>query len=301
VPGSSNALAIAARLGFDAELLAAAQEERGDAAGQLEAALAALEAERARFTASADAAAAAEAEARRVREEHARLLSELTGKRRTAIADAKREAAALLAGAQARIEAVVRELREQQARPETIRAAHQDLRELARELEPPPEPPPPGLEPGDLRIGERVWVRTLGREGILEQHSADGRARVRLGNVSVSVQASNLLPSGAAPKPDREPLSPPSPGGYTTPETEPISARLDVRGLERESALEAVDRFLDRLLLQGVQSAEIVHGKGTGVLRQSIQDYLAKHPQVAGHRLGEHGEGGSGVTIVTLR
>ncbi len=62
-----------------------------------------------------------------------------------------------------------------------------------------------------------------------------------------------------------------------------------------------LETFLDRLVLQGSQRGEIVHGKGTGVLRRAVQEYLQQHPSVAEYRLGEHNEGGSGVTIVTLR
>jgi DNA mismatch repair protein MutS2 len=80
-----------------------------------------------------------------------------------------------------------------------------------------------------------------------------------------------------------------------------VPSRLDLRGMERDAALAAVEAFLDRMLLQGMHVAEIVHGKGTGVLRRAVQDFLSAHPDVAEFRLGEHGEGGSGVTIVKLR
>ena len=105
----------------------------------------------------------------------------------------------------------------------------------------------------------------------------------------------------APPGPRLEGASGTPAGGYTPPEMPVVPPRLDLRGMEREPALEAVDAFLDRMLLQGMHVAEIVHGKGTGVLRRAVQERLARHADVAGFRLGEHGEGGSGVTIVKLR
>jgi DNA mismatch repair protein MutS2 len=85
------------------------------------------------------------------------------------------------------------------------------------------------------------------------------------------------------------------------PDLEPIAPRLDLRGFERAPALAAVENFIDRLVLQGSARGEIVHGKGTGVLRRAVQEMLQHHPMVAEFRLGQHNEGGSGVTIVQLR
>jgi len=312
IPGSSNALAIAARIGLDPELLRAAEAERGTLAGELEGALSGLEEERARLAEAREGAEAAVAEARRMREEHARLLAELTARRRTSQAEARREVGQLVAAARARIESVVRELREAAASRDSIQAAHQALAGLEAGVEERPageEPraPEPGPREGpvELRPGDRVWVPALLREGILEELSPDGRARVLLGNAPVSVRASDLQPAvgsreTASPEAERPSPAPPA-GGFTVPESEPIPARLDVRGLERAEALQAVDRFLDHMLMQGSRQAEIVHGKGTGVLRRSIQEHLAGHPDVVGFRLGGHGEGGSGVTIVEMR
>jgi dsDNA-specific endonuclease/ATPase MutS2 len=89
-------------------------------------------------------------------------------------------------------------------------------------------------------------------------------------------------------------------GGYDIQADETVSLRLDVRGLDSQEAIAALDRFLDRAILQGAPVTQIIHGKGTGVLRRGIQAFLAQHPRVASYRLGEHGEGGSGVTIVQL-
>lgn len=302
VPGSSNALATAARLGLDPGLVEAARAERGEAAGRLEAALADLEAERSRLAEASAAADSARAEAERIREEHAVALAELAAKRRTALAATKQEAARLVAEAKSRIEAVVRELRSAQASAESIRAAQREMKELTDAVAPDaggddtPTPLAGPPEPGD-----RVWVRALGREGILEATDPAGRARVRFGNVTLSVAAQEL--QRLAPSPARRPATAAgtTPGGYTPPETPVVAPRLDLRGMEREAALEALEAFLDRMLLQGMHLAEIVHGKGTGVLRRAVQERLARHPDIAEFRLGEHGEGGSGVTIVKLR
>jgi DNA mismatch repair protein MutS2 len=310
VPGASNALAIAERVGMDADLLSAARAERGEAAGRLEAALVALEEERARLEAARVAAQGATAEAERMREENAAVHAQLVAKRRTATDDARREATQLLSGTKARIEQVVRELRAGGATREGIRAAHEAVRELEEESRVPElgvtasesGAAAAAAASGPPRAGDTVRVRALGRDGVLEEIDAGGRARVRIGNVPVVVPASDIeLVSRAAAAGSAAAVRAHPAGAALSPDLEPVAARLDLRGFEREPALAAVETFLDRLVLQGSQRGEIVHGKGTGVLRRAVQEYLQQHPSVAEYRLGEHNEGGSGVTIVTLR
>jgi DNA mismatch repair protein MutS2 len=131
----------------------------------------------------------------------------------------------------------------------------------------------------------------------LEEVPAGGRARVRFGNVTVTVASADVARAGPPPAPPPAAVR----GGYTAPESPPVASRLDLRGLERLPALEALEAFLDHMVLQGTSVAEIVHGKGTGVLRRAVAEYLARHPDIVEFRLGEHGEGGSGVTIAKLR
>jgi DNA mismatch repair protein MutS2 len=78
------------------------------------------------------------------------------------------------------------------------------------------------------------------------------------------------------------------------------STRLDLRGFGGDEAIMKIDRFLDTMLINRIHTATIVHGKGTGALRQKSAEFLQKHRHVKSFRLGEWGEGGTGVTIVEL-
>jgi DNA mismatch repair protein MutS2 len=295
VPGSSNALTTAARLGFDAQLVEAARRERGENASRIEEVLEGLQRERQRLAEARAAAETAQAESKRLREEAAQELAELTRHRERHRAQARREAQTLLSDARARIESTVRELREAQASRPAIRKAQEDLQNLTESLQPPAERalgPRRTPQPGDV-----VWVRPLSREGRLERILGDGRALVRYGNAAVTVRLEDL--EGL---PESKDSSPPTrPGGYEVQSEETqVALEVDLRGLDRAEALAALEQFLDRAVLQGLPSVRIVHGKGTGVLRRAIQEHLTSHPSVASSRLGEHGEGGSGVTIVQL-
>ena len=80
-----------------------------------------------------------------------------------------------------------------------------------------------------------------------------------------------------------------------------VSSSVDLRGMDSEEAIYTVDKYLDEACLGGLNEATIIHGKGTGVLRKTITDMLRRHGNVKAYRLGNYGEGGSGVTVVELK
>jgi DNA mismatch repair protein MutS2 len=307
IPGASNALNIAARLGLPEDLLQEARDRRGAASGALEDAIAALEAERRQLHAERAALRTREEDSRRLQEElHARL-DELQSHRKQTLGEARREASDLVRGAQSTIENLVRELRETQASRETIHKAQRTLESMRQRTHTEPEEAPETTEDRLPRVGDTVYVQTLQRQATVEALDRGDRLRVRFGNVQMQVEAADVRVVSAASEPTgrtgrrraKPHLDRPR-GGHDIRADESVSLRLDVRGLSLEEALQALDRFLDRAVLQGAPVVQIVHGKGTGVLRAGIGTSLGEHPRVASFRLGEHGEGGSGVTIVHL-
>jgi len=80
-----------------------------------------------------------------------------------------------------------------------------------------------------------------------------------------------------------------------------LSAEVDVRGETVDSAILVIDKFLDDALLSSLGQVRIIHGKGTGLLRKGIHDYLKSLSYVKSYRLGVFGEGDSGVTVVELQ
>ena len=87
---------------------------------------------------------------------------------------------------------------------------------------------------------------------------------------------------------------------YKVKKSESVSQRLDLRGKRYEEAQHEVDKYLDDAFLAGYKNIEIIHGKGTGALRQAVHEKLENHPHVSSFRLGRQKEGGSGATIVSL-
>ena len=80
-----------------------------------------------------------------------------------------------------------------------------------------------------------------------------------------------------------------------------ISTELDLRGFKLDEATDAVDKFLDDASISGIKEVVIIHGKGTGALRNGIHRFLKTHPSSKKFRLGAYGEGDSGVTIVEMK
>ncbi|TMJ11747.1 MAG: endonuclease MutS2, partial [Bacillati bacterium ANGP1] len=189
------------------------------------------------------------------------------------------------------------------ARPsqDTAQRARLHLRDLAHASDAyaaQGHPAPPGPPPEDLRTGEHVLVVSLGQRGIV--HAAPdshGEVLVQAGPLALRVPVSDLrrLPPGetdSLPEP-----SPPAGLGKAL----ALSATLDVRGLRAEEAIEELDKYLDDATLAGFNRVTVIHGKGTGALRQAVAAHLSRHPEVAAFRLGAESEGGSGATIVDLR
>jgi DNA mismatch repair protein MutS2 len=86
---------------------------------------------------------------------------------------------------------------------------------------------------------------------------------------------------------------------YPTDPTPPLG-EVHLRQLTVDEALWKLDKYLNDAFMAGLYQVRVVHGKGTGTLRQAVREKLARHPLVQSHRPGEYGEGGAGVTVVEL-
>ncbi len=154
----------------------------------------------------------------------------------------------------------------------------------------------------ELRAGDRVEVTNLGTTGVLLEHPAGKkRVRVRMGEKEVSVSVSVL--AGLAGGVEES-----SQGKQTTGtarrlplQIQEASTVADVRGKTAEEAREALVACLDQALLDGIPVVRIIHGHGTGRLKQVLRDYLKDSPYVSAFRPGERAEGGDGVTVVSLK
>ncbi|MBI3926484.1 MAG: Smr/MutS family protein [Armatimonadetes bacterium] len=143
-----------------------------------------------------------------------------------------------------------------------------------------------------LAPGASVYSRSLGQEGIVESHRG-GRVVVRIGVVRITLDRSDL--EEIEPRPASSDVRLPESGRDT------FTASLDLRGLTVDEALFELDRKLDAAAMARAEKVEVIHGKGTGALQRGVHQHLKRHPQVADYRFGEIYEGGTGVTVVSLK
>lgn len=303
--GVSSALEIARRIGLPSPVLDAAREHlHGGSAlamalEEVEAERRALGLEREGLRRQEEALDAARREAEALRKELAIARAEVEIRVREELSaeleEARRKVGAMIAKLSARpsvreaVEAQ-RKIQERIDREAREREKAKARTELAKEAAPPPK---------KLRPGTRVKVASLGAEGeILELH--DDEVLVKVGILKTRVPISDLvgLPGKVKTAKNRRlGLEKVAPGA----ELGGGPRRLDVRGLRADDALRELEHFLDRAYSEGLSEVIVVHGLGSGALRQAIRNALEASPYAAGYSTPPHEEGGEGVTRVELR
>jgi DNA mismatch repair protein MutS2 len=160
-----------------------------------------------------------------------------------------------------------------------------------------------GAEPlqRPVRLGDHVRLRTLNTQGVVTAMGEE-EAEVRVGMLRVRARLSDLQPLSEA-SPSQGPVPAPVADRLASPVELPASPgfELDLRGQRADEALESLERYLDSAYLSGLPFVRIIHGKGTGKLRQAVRQTLHNHSQVSSFEAGKDQEGGDGVTIARLR
>lgn len=303
IPGSSYAFEIAARMGMPPEVLAEAESITGSERKSLESLIAEMEEHVRRADEERKAAESARIKMEAERSAYEKKLEEFAVKRRELLGEAVAESEHIMESANRSIESAIRLIKEGKASRESIveakslvQRASEDIRRKAEEL---PARRREQREPtGELRKGMRVRVNSLDADAVVEQVLDGGRkARILVGRskASLVVDAMELSAAEKPGEPAAQVVRVSVPAGSA--ETNEIS----VRGLTFDEARDEIDLFLDRLHLSGMETAHIIHGKGTGALRTKIGAWLDKHPYVESRRLGNWNEGSFGVTVVTLK
>lgn len=148
-------------------------------------------------------------------------------------------------------------------------------------------------------VGEKVHVRKMNVDGVVLKKPENGFVAVQAGILKMNVALSDI---SLLPKEKPKPVRSPSVTVKTAGIKDAIAAnRCDLRGMTVDEALAELDIFVNRAVMQHMPAATIVHGKGTGKLRDAAQDYLRHCRFVKSFRLGAYGEGDSGVTVVEFK
>jgi DNA mismatch repair protein MutS2 len=163
-----------------------------------------------------------------------------------------------------------------------------------------PAPPPTGIklgEPSEIKVGDRVFLDDIGLEAtVLSLDKKNHQVEVQAGATRVRVGLDSVTRTGAA-----APVGKSSPGLRTHFSPKAVAMELDLRGKRADEVAPAVDAYLNDACLANLDGVRIIHGFGTGVVRQIVRDLLATHPLVKSFRPGSRGEGGDGATVVNFK
>lgn len=303
LPGRSNALAIAARLGLDAGIVAAARSMVATEELVADDLLDEIQRTREELRVQRRALRVTLADADELREELQTRLDGLEDERRDVIHAARRQAGEELKSFQRELRSLRNALRaagQPTAEPAALQVAAEELAERTIM----PQPAAPRLPEPDWvpHTGERVWLRTLNSEGTIRELDGD-QALVQLGALRVRAGLHELRrrPRSADDAPQRgerrrdEGSPDPVPPRGKSPGLE-----LDLRGERVEEALRRFEAWLDAAWSAGLPFGRVIHGKGTGALRKAVRERADGHPLIAKASEAHPGEGGSGVTVIHM-
>lgn len=156
------------------------------------------------------------------------------------------------------------------------------------------------VKPEDIKLNMEVFVKSFGQNGIVASNvSKSSEVQVQIGILKTNVKLSDLelIKTNSGQKSKKAQTS--GYGSFNKSKT--VKSEINVIGLNVEEAIFVVDKFLDDCSLAKLQTVRIVHGKGTGKLKNGIHQFLKNNPYVISYRLGTYGEGEAGVTVVTLK
>jgi len=300
VPGSSYAFDIAERYGLPAEIIQRARDFMGAEKHLLEDLILELEKKLQEVDSQRRELNLKLTEAEALKKLYAQQVEKLKKDKSELKRKAAMEAEAVLQEAKRTIEQLVAEIRQTQARRESIKKARSLLSEKQEEVRKIIEETGSGsFTPSSFKVGEEVWIPSLNASGtVIEEMDSNGKIRIQVGNVKLNLSVNELRKS------ERASAFQESVSRYfkrIDEFDEGITPELDLRGMDSWEAIQETDKYLDHALEEGWQEVRIIHGKGKGILRQKINEFLSKDKRVLEKRLGRWGEGDTGVTVVRLK
>lgn len=300
IPGRSNAIAIARRLGLDETILDEAMRLLGSGNNRAEDMLEQIYELREKIESQE---AAARLHTRRLEEDREVLggrLEQIEEERQRVLRETRQAAEAELETLREEIRQVRKKIRDTGS-VNALKQVSQEVERIEAQQVPPEEPPKEKARSirkarATLAEGDTVLVKTLGTQGqIIELGKAD--ALVALGNMTMRVDVRHLVLKETVEETRQAEVE-------TVSSSHQVAApgmNLDLRGKRVEEGLEILERQLDAAALNHLPWLTIIHGKGTGKLRQAVRKLLKEHPNVASWEEGRDGEGGDGVTVAKFK
>lgn len=302
VPGRSNAFEISKRLGLPQHIISHAEGFTGTDRSEVDTMIASLEESRKRAEQDAEDTKRVLEESEALKQELAERLADYEAKKEQLAEKAREKAKKIVDEARRESETVIQELRQLQKQAAAGVKEHEIIDARKRLEGALPENPVLKKEKQkkqraqNLQAGDEVKVLSFGQKGTLLEKVSKDEWAVQIGVLKMKLPESDL--EFVKPDKPQPTVSVHSVGGRSG---AGVKLELDLRGERYEDALLRTEKYLDDAVLANYPRVSIIHGKGTGALRQGIQTMLKKDRRVKSYRFGEAGEGGYGVTIVELK
>lgn len=311
VPGKSNAFEISKRLGLDDEIIEESRVFISQENQSFEDVLQQIESDRKRIEESKMEQELLERTISNLKEELEKEIEKNKKSREKIVEEAKDEAFDILNEAKETASDLIKELKFMKA----VSSIDEDVQSKVNKLEKDVnkklnkyETKSSGIktkvskqskEIKDIDIGDDVEILGIGQEGeVATKPDKKGNLLVQVGIMKINANIKNLrLIKSKESKTAETNIK----SIIKNKANQNISQEIDLRGMNIEEAILEIDKYLDDAYIIGVKEVQLIHGKGTGVLRKGVQNYLKKHKHVKSFRIGGYSEGGMGVTVVQLK
>ena len=312
-PGKSNAFSISRKLGLPEEVIEHAKELVSSDNRRFEKIIDGLEKARTELETRSLEAENALREAKKIKEETEAERDKFYNEKEAELEAARRKASDIVNSVQRESQALIEELEKVRKDKESAdfsdkalkarQHQRQIMNKLYRDANPISESRNEGyVLPRPLVKGDNVLMVDSGRKAVIvSEPDSKGMCYVQVGAMKTKVDSSKLrLLEKEKPQKQRK-YSGVSTKGVESRMTRKVQSELDIRGYAADEGVYEVDNFLDAAVMTGISIVTIIHGKGTGVLKNAVREHLKHHPHVKSSRRGLYGEGEDGVTIVELK
>lgn len=297
IPGESNALTIAKRLGVSDEVIERAKSYISDDNKKIEKMIANIKDKADELDIMKKQVEFLKEAAQRDREEYAEKLRVLEKEKNEILKEAYEKADKMMKEMQAKAVALVEKIQKEENKKEDVKSVQKSLNMLRSALQDDRsknvEEKPKVVRKVDYKVGDRVFVNSLNQfANVLKINANKETVQVQAGILKLEVSMDDVKVVKEKTKKE-----------YNTFSHTKTSVRneIDLRGKMVDEAVYELETYLDRAVMNSYTEVYIIHGKGTGALREGILNYLKKCRYVKEYRLGGHGEGGLGCTVVTLK
>ncbi len=303
LPGRSNALEISLRLGLPESIVEHAREGLSNEDVAVDRMIKDIEENNLRSQKEMMEALRTKLKMEQLKADYENKISQVEEKRKKVVAQALEEAKQILAKTRDEANELIKKARK--INMKNIEQTNMEIKQQFKETQDnlddtlkkfdsskPKSKVPVKLEPGD-----RVRILSFNQKGEILEKLNEEEYVVQAGIMKVTVNKKDLDKIEGSPEQKTKTKF----TKIVRSKSKSISSTLDLRGSRYEEAREQTDKYLDDAYLAGLKVLEIIHGKGTGALREGIHDLLKGHHHVGEFRLGNEGEGGLGVTIVKLK